>query len=121
MIDNSDAWASATTDGGSSGTAELVKQAAELAKETDTLNHYEIPSQSDIDDIVQDLPPSVVEKVVRDTNDDGIWDTAVILFGITSEVPPPEIIEKIDTTMKNRGLGLHEENSNRPEGRPSVI
>ena len=117
LIDNSDAWASANdATGVSSSTAELVKQAAELAKETDTLNHYEIPSQSDIDDIVQDLPPSVVEKVVRDTNDDGIWDTAVILFGITSEVPPPEIIEEIDTTMKNRGLGLHEENGNRPEG-----
>lgn len=117
LIDNSDAWASANdATGVSSSTAELVKQAAELAKETDTLNHYEIPSQSDIDDIVQDLPPSVVEKVLRDTNDDGIWDTAVILFGITSDVPPPEIIEEIDTTMKNRGLGLHEENGNRPEG-----
>jgi predicted RND superfamily exporter protein len=116
LIDNSDAWASATTDGGSSSTAALVKQVAELAKEADTLNHYEIPSQSDIDDIVQDLPPSVLEKVIRDTNGDGIWDTAVILFGITSEVPPPEIIEVIDTTMKNRGLGLHEENNNRPEG-----
>ena len=53
---------------------------------------------------------------MRDTNNDGIWDTAVILFGITSDVPPPEIIEKIDTTMKTRGLGLHEENGNRPEG-----
>ena len=117
LIDNSDAWVEANDETGlSSGMALLVKQAAELAKETDTLNHYEIPSQSDIDDIVQDLPPSVVEKVLRDTNDDGIWDTAVILFGITSDVPPPEIIEEIDTTMKNRGLGLHEENGNRPEG-----
>ena len=41
----------------------------------------------------------MVEKVLRDTNDDGIWDTDVILFGITSDVPPPEIIEEIDTTM----------------------
>ena len=45
LIENSAAWASATTDGGSSSTAELVKQAAELAKDTDTLNHYEIPIQ----------------------------------------------------------------------------
>ncbi len=117
LIDNSGAWARANdASGQSSELQRWVEQAAELAKETDTLNHYEIPSQSDIDDIVQDLPPSVVEKVLRDTNDDGIWDTAVILFGITSDVSPPEIIEKIDTTMKNRGLGLHEENGNRPEG-----
>ena len=52
IIDNSAAWASASSDGITDGTAELIKQAAELAKETDTLNHYEIPSQSDIDDIV---------------------------------------------------------------------
>ena len=116
IIDNSAAWASASSDGITDGTAELIKQAAELAKETDTLNHYEIPSQSDIDDIVEDLPPDVLEKVIRDTNGDGIWDTAVILFGITSEVPPPIIIEEIDTTMKNRGWGLNDENGNRPEG-----
>ena len=116
LIDNSAAWASASSDGLTDATAELIRQGAELAKETDTLNHYEIPSQSDIDDIVEDLPPDVLEKVIRDTNGDGIWDTAVILFGITSDVPPPAIIEEIDTTMKNRGWGLHEENGNRPEG-----
>ena len=84
--------------------------------ESNTLNHYEIPSQSDIDDIVGDLPPAVVEKVLRDTNEDGIWDTAVILFGITSDVPPPIIIEEVDVAMKTRGEGLHEENGNRPNG-----
>jgi len=116
LIDNSAAWASASSDGITDGIAELIKQAAELAKETDTLNHYEIPSQSDIDDIVEDLPPDVLEKVIRDTNGDGIWDTAVILFGITSDVPPPEIIEEIDFTMHNRGWGLNDENGNRPDG-----
>ena len=92
LIDNSAAWADASSDGTTRGVAELAKQGFELAKETDTLNHYEIPSQSDIDDIVEDLPPDVLEKVIRDTNGDGIWDTAVILFGITSDVPPPSII-----------------------------
>ena len=116
LIDNSAAWADASSDGTTRGVAELAKQGFEFAKETDTLNHYEIPSQSDIDDIVEDLPPDVLEKVIRDTNGDGIWDTAVILFGITSDVPPPAIIEEIDTTMKNRGWGLNEENGNRPDG-----
>ena len=54
----------------SSGLAEIVGQAAAIAKdsavESGQLNHYEIPSQSEIDDIVQDLPPSVLEKVIRD-------------------------------------------------------
>jgi predicted RND superfamily exporter protein len=95
--------------------AEILAQAAQVAKdsavESGQLNHYEIPSQSDIDDIVQDLPPSVLEKVIRDTNGDGIWDTAVILFGITSDVPPPEIIDEVDRVMNSRGEGL-----GRPDG-----
>ena len=82
LIVNSAEWADANTDGTSQGFAELLGQAAQIAKdsavESNTLNHYEIPSQSDIDDIVADLPPAVTEKVLRDTNDDGVWDTAVL-------------------------------------------
>ena len=115
IIENSDEWAAAETDGGTSSLAEILGQAAQVAKdsavESGQLNHYEIPSQSDIDDIVQDLPPSVLEKVIRDTNGDGIWDTAVILFGITSDVPPPIIIEEVKYTMENRGDGVE-----RPDG-----
>ena len=115
IIENSNEWSAAETDGGTSSLAEILAQAAQVAKdsavESGQLNHYEIPSQSDIDDIVQDLPPSVLEKVIRDTNDDGIWDTAVILFGITSDVPPPEIIDEVDRVMNSRGEGL-----GRPDG-----
>jgi predicted RND superfamily exporter protein len=115
IIENSAEWSAAETDGGTSSLAEILGQAAQVAKdsavESGQLNHYEIPSQSDIDDIVQDLPPSVLEKVIRDTNGDGIWDTAVILFGITSDVPPPIIIEEVKYTMENRGDGLE-----RPDG-----
>ncbi len=120
LIENSAEWSAANSDGASQSAAELLGQAAQIAKdsavESNTLNHYEIPSQSDIDDIVGDLPPAVVEKVLRDTNEDGIWDTAVILFGITSDVPPPIIIEEVDIAMKTRGSGLHAENGNRPNG-----
>mgnify|MGYP001468739868 CR=1 FL=1 len=120
IIDNSAEWSAANSDGASQSFAELFEQAAQIAKdsavESNTLNHYEIPSQSDIDDIVDDLPPAVVEKVMRDTNGDGIWDTAVILFGITSDVPPPVIIDEVAIAMENRGSGLHEENGNRPNG-----
>ena len=120
IIENSAEWSEANSDGGTSSGAELLGQLAQLAKdsavESGQLNHYEIPSQSDIDSIVDDLPPAVVEKVMRDTNDDGIWDTAVILFGITSDVPPPIIIDEVAFAMENRGRGLHEENGNRPNG-----
>ena len=120
IIKNSDEWAASETDGATASLAEVIGQTAQVAKDSAVqsgqLNHYEIPSQSNIDDIVQDLPPAVVEKVLRDTNGDGIWDTAVILFGITSDVPPPLIIDEVDIAMKTRGIGLNEENGNRPNG-----
>jgi len=115
LIDNSGEWAAAETDNFVKEAIEFFGVAAQSAKDAAVgagqLNHYEIPSQSEIDDIVQDLPPSVLEKVIRDTNGDGIWDTAVILFGITSDVPPPIIIDEVDFAMNDRGNGL-----GRPDG-----
>ena len=115
IIENSGDWSDSSSDGATVAFAELIEQGALVAKESaveaGTLNHYEIPSQSDIDEIVQDLPPAVLEKVLRDTNGDGIWDTAVILFGVTSDVSPPEIIDKVDEVMNNRG-----EDMGRPDG-----
>ena len=118
MIDNLGEWSESESDGATKELIEIMAQAAVVAKqsavEAGQLNSYEIPSQSEIDDIVEDLPPAVVEKVLRDTNGDGIYDTAVILFGITSDVPPPVVIDEVDFTMNNRGCGLDEENGNRP-------
>ena len=113
MIDNLGEWSESESDGATKELIEIMAQAAVVAKqsavEAGQLNSYEIPSQSEIDDIVEDLPPAVVEKVLRDTNGDGIYDTAVILFGITSDVPPPVVIDEVDFTMNNRGCGLDEE------------
>ena len=115
IIENSAEWSASSSDGATVAFAELIEQGALVAKESavesGTLNHYEIPSQSDIDNIVEDLPPAVLEKVLRDTNGDGIWDTAVILFGVTSDVPPPVIIDKVNEVMINRG-----EDMGRPDG-----
>ena len=115
IIENSAEWSASSSDGATVAFAELIEQGALVAKESavesGTLNHYEIPSQSDIDSIVEDLPPAVLEKVLRDTNGDGIWDTAVILFGVTSDVPPPVIIDKVNEVMINRG-----EDMGRPDG-----
>ena len=118
MIDNLGEWSESESDGATKELIEIMAQAAVVAKqsavEAGQLNSYEIPSQSEINDIVEDLPPAVVEKVLRDTNGDTIYDTAVILFGITSDVPPPVVIDEVDFTMNNRGCGLDEENGNRP-------
>ncbi|MEC8878411.1 MAG: MMPL family transporter, partial [Candidatus Thermoplasmatota archaeon] len=88
-----------------------MREAKELAILTGALGGYEIPSQSDIDDYVEDIPPSVMEKVLRDTNGDTIWDTAVIVFGISGDADPAVVIERTYQAIAGRGEGL-----GRPDG-----
>jgi len=88
-----------------------VRDAKQLAILTGALGGYEIPSQSDIDDYVEDIPPSVMEKVLRDTNGDTIWDTAVIVFGISGDADPAVVIERTYQAIAGRGEGL-----GRPDG-----
>ena len=75
---------------------------------TDTeLGTYEIPdNQQEINDKVDDIPPSVIKKVVRDVNGDGIYDTAVIVFGVSSNVAPPVILDKIQNILDNRAVDM---------------
>lgn len=63
----------------------------------DPVGTYNIPdSQNQIDTIVNNLPDNVKDKIVRDTNGDGIWDTAIILMGVVEELgdnPKPIIAD----------------------------
>ena len=116
LINNADDWAAAETDDLSRDAAQLAKQLAQAAKQlavaTGTLGSYEIPSQSDIDGYTDDIPQSVLSKVIRDTNGDGIWDTGVMVFGITSTVDPAIAIDDVQEAIDVRGAEL----PNRPNG-----
>ncbi len=114
LIDNGEEWTAAESGGISLVLAEAVdgvRDAKQLAILTGALGGYEIPSQSDIDDYVEDIPPSVMEKVLRDTNGDTIWDTAVIVFGISGDADPAVVIERTYQAIAGRGEGL-----GRPDG-----
>ncbi len=114
LIDNGEEWAAAESGGISLLLEEAVdgvRDAKNLAILTGALGGYEIPSQSDIDDYVEDIPPSVMEKVLRDTNGDTIWDTAVIVFGISGDADPAVVIERTYQAIAGRGEGL-----GRPDG-----
>ena len=114
LIDNGEEWVAAESGGISILLEEAVqgvREAKDLAILTGALGGYEIPSQSDIDDYVEDIPPSVMEKVLRDTNGDAIWDTAVIVFGISGDADPAIVIERTYQAIANRGEGL-----GRPDG-----
>jgi predicted RND superfamily exporter protein len=114
LIDNGEEWSAAESGGLSLVLADAVdgvREAKDLAILTGALGGYEIPSQNDIDDYVKDIPPSVMEKVLRDTNGDTIWDTAVIVFGISGDADPAVVIERTYQAIEERGEGL-----GRPDG-----
>ena len=114
LIDNGEEWSAAESGGLSLVLADAVdgvREAKDVAILTGALGGYEIPSQNDIDDYVEDIPPSVMEKVLRDTNGDTIWDTAVIVFGISGDADPAVVIERTYQAIEGRGEGL-----GRPDG-----
>ncbi|MEC7743711.1 MAG: MMPL family transporter [Candidatus Thermoplasmatota archaeon] len=60
---------------------------------------YEIPDEQDrVDEFVENAG-SLIESMVRDTNDDGIWDTGVIVMGITFDMSTTEIPVRVDPKL----------------------
>mgnify|MGYP001806875325 FL=1 len=60
---------------------------------------YEIPDEQDrIDEFIENAG-SLVESMVRDTNNDGIWDTGVIVMGITFDMSSTDIPPRIDPKL----------------------
>tara|TARA_Y100001970_G_scaffold291719_1_gene429994 strand:- start:66 stop:3284 length:3219 start_codon:yes stop_codon:yes gene_type:complete len=60
---------------------------------------YEIPDEQDRVDEFVDNAGSLIESMVRDTNDDGIWDTGVIVMGITFDMSTTEIPVRVDPKL----------------------
>ncbi|MCK4614139.1 MAG: MMPL family transporter, partial [Thermoplasmata archaeon] len=59
---------------------------------------YAIPTQQRINEIVNQSS-SALKKMVVDTNDDDIWDTAVIVIGITHDVDQKEFMDRVDDSI----------------------
>ncbi len=60
---------------------------------------YAIPSQQRINAIVNQSASSL-KKMVTDTNDDGIWDTAAIVVAITHDVDQKVFMERVDDSIE---------------------
>ena len=55
--------------------------------------YYRIPdNQDDIDNLVEDIPQNLLSKVLVDTNDNDIWDSSVMVFGITPNTDVPAFL-----------------------------
>jgi len=79
------------------GLADLVLNAGVSQEVT---GHYRIPgTQEDIDDRVDDIPQNLLSKVVIDTNDNEVWDSSVMVFGITSDTDVPAFLEFIQKEL----------------------
>ena len=63
---------------------------------------YSIPSDQERVDNLVDQAGSLMESFVRDTNDDGIWDTGVIVMGILFDMENTEIPTDQTTGLKDR-------------------
>ena len=62
---------------------------------------YSIPSDQERVDNLVDQAGSLMESFVRDTNDDGIWDTAAIVMGILFDMENTEIPADPTTGLKD--------------------
>jgi len=64
---------------------------------------YAIPeNQSQVDQIISEMPEDVLNSFCADTNDDGIWDSTFVLMGCLEETPDEPEREFIDKVIRQR-------------------
>ena len=66
---------------------------------------YAIPeNQSQVDQIISEMPEDVLNSFCADTNDDGIWDSTFVLMGCLEETPDEPEREFIDKVIRGRRM-----------------
>jgi predicted RND superfamily exporter protein len=62
----------------------------------DVPGEYKIPdNQEDIDRIVGQIPDDTLRLLVKDTNDDGIWDSAGVIIGVHQDADQEEVMDRL--------------------------
>jgi len=66
---------------------------------------YAIPeNQSQVDQIISQIPYDVLRGFCADSNDDGIWDTTYVMMGAIEETPDEQEREFIDHVIEKRRI-----------------
>lgn len=79
---------------------ELKDQTQDLINDADgLLGSYNIPPQTRIDQIVGELPGNSLDKLVQDTDNDGVWDRAVIVIGVKDTAETADILAEADEVI----------------------
>jgi predicted RND superfamily exporter protein len=60
------------------------------------------PDQNTIDTIVNAIPPDTMSSLLKDTDNDGIYDRAAIIIGVKSGAPPAQIVGKVDSLLEHQ-------------------
>lgn len=68
---------------------------------------YSIPDNQDrIDMTLNGLPENLRKMIVIDINNDGIWDSCVIILGITDKVDSREMIDRLQDVIDSRETNI---------------
>ena len=68
---------------------------------------YSIPNNQDrIDMTLNGLPENMREMLVIDINGDTIWDSCVIIFGISDDIRPKDMIDRFQVVLDNRKTNI---------------
>ncbi len=66
---------------------------------------YSIPDdQNLITRLFSQIPPSSRNKVILDSNDDSIYDTGIILIGITQDIDQEQLVKDMNKDLKNNKI-----------------
>ena len=66
---------------------------------------YEIPDDQDrIDAIFGQIPPASLSALIADTNDDGIYDSSVIIIGLSKKADQADFMGKVEGAIGNKFL-----------------
>ena len=80
--------------------------------------HYSIPgNQTQIDQIIDQIPDNVLSSFLCDTNNDGIWDATFIMLGCLEETDDKTMMDFVNKIIEQRPKGgddaYFDENGNR--------
>ena len=89
-------------------TPETISQAVEnelkggLLERFNPLNewNYSIPNQTTVDQLFRRIPPSTLNSIVADSNGDGIYDSTLIMIGLSQKADRKAILNKLYSMLK---------------------
>ena len=86
---------------------EQIRELVNIPVPTEVMGEYSIPDNQDrIDSTLNGMPENLKNKIVIDINNDEIWDSCVIIIGITEDVDPSEMVDRMQEVIDSRKTNI---------------